>query len=161
MLAGAGLALSGCVSTISGPITTVTIDVAQIVTDASTILGAVSVALLAPPVVLALGTNYAAVKLALQAAQAALLQLEGLTGGSVSVSYSGNVVQALVKTLLDNAQTALGLIQGAAMTLPGKVAGGILTSIEAALALIPVIRSRAGLVGSQATIQAASQVWPT
>lgn len=137
--------LAACTVSTSGGTTTATLDVAQIVTDSKAILSALSAALMAPTLIVALGANYATAEAALLAAQAVLSEIELLTNGSITVTIDRTRLQSLVTTLLADAQTVLALVQGVALKLTGAVATQVGDSIAAVLTLISFVQIAAGL----------------
>jgi hypothetical protein len=147
---GAGL-LAACTTIHSGGVTTATIDVARVVSDSQAILSTISAALLAPGLIALLGPNYATAQAALVAAQLVLSEIEAFTGssGTISVSTDTTKIQALVVSLLSDAQTALALVQGVLGKLPGSEAMTAGNAIAAALALIPMVQLAAGLAGTR------------
>ena len=145
---GAGGLLGGCTVTRGGGTTTVTIDTARLVTDGQAILSALSAILAAPSVILALGANDLTAQAALLAARAVMAEIEVLTGGSVTVTVDTARLQALVTSLLGDAQTVLNLVMGVDRSLSGSAATRIGNYVAAALALIPVVQVTAGLVSA-------------
>ena len=149
---GAGVLLGGCTVTRGGGTTTVTINTAKLVTDAQAILSALAAILIAPSVILALGPNYVTAQAALVAARATVAEIEALTGGSVTVTLDTTRLQALVTSLLGDAQTVLNLALGVDRTLPGDAATQVGNYVAAALALIPVVQVTVGLVSTSAPV---------
>ena len=141
-------ALAACKTSTSGGVTNVTLDVTRIVTDGKAILASLSAALLAPSIAVLLGPNYAAAQAALAAAQLALTEIESLTGGTISVTLDTTKVQALVTSLLGDAQTALSLLQSIVGKLTGTVATAVGNYVAASLALIPFVQMAAGFTSA-------------
>ena len=151
MLGGGGLAalLGACAISKGGGTTTATIDVKRIVTDSSAIIAAVTAALTAPALIAALGpAKVVAAEAALTAANGALAAIEQLTGGTVVLSVDTSKLQALVTSLLADAQTALTIVQGVVSGLTGAVATQVANYVSAALSLIPFVQLAASLSSS-------------
>lgn len=143
-IGGVGVALSACSILTQGGTTTVTIDVGKIVRDGDLIVAALGAALQSPTVVLTLGLDMATAEAALLAARAALREIETLTGGSVTVVVDTAQLQALVTSLVANAQIVLGLIQGVFGRLPAEAGSVVGSQLAAALSLIPMVQRAAG-----------------
>jgi hypothetical protein len=154
---GAAGLLAACTMTTGGGSTTVTLDVAKIVTNSEAMLSALSAVLMVPTVIIALGVNYAAAEAALTAAQATLAEIEALTNGSITVTANTARLQALVTSLLNDAQTALALVQNVATALTGAVATQVTNAVSAILVLIPFVRMAAGFPAVQPVVGAMSE----
>ncbi len=151
MLGAGGLAalLGACTISKGGGTTSATIDVKRIVTDSSAIIAAVTAALTAPALIAALGpAKVVVVEAALTAANGALAAIEQLTGGTVVLAVDTSRLQALVTSLLADAQTALTIVQGVVSGLTGAVATQVANYISAALSLIPFVQLAAELSSS-------------
>lgn len=145
----ASAALAACTTTTSNGVTTVTLDTARIVDDGGAIIAAITSALAAQSLRLIMGDKVPLAQEALAGAQTALDQIKALTGGSVSAKLDTTTVRAEVTSLLGDAQTALGLVQGALTTMPGKLVADIQNYVSAALTLIPFVQLAAGFAGAR------------
>ncbi len=146
--AGSASLLAGCTVTRGTGTTTVAINTARLVTDTQAMLSALSAILAAPSVIVALGADYVAARAALVGAQAIMAEIQSLTGGSVTVTVDTARLQALVTSLLADAQTVLNLVLGIDRRLTGQIATRIGDYVAAALALIPMVQVTADLVRS-------------
>lgn len=148
-LLASGFLLAACTASNNGGIHTVTVDTGRIVTDGKAIIATISAVLSIPSLAVALGSNYVLAQAALAAAQAALVEIENLTGGSVTTTLDTTRLQTLVTTLLNNVQTALMLVQGAVAKLAGSDAAKVGTYVSAALSLIPFLQLAAGFASAR------------
>ena len=144
--------LAACGITTNGGVTTGTLDVDRIVTDGGAILAACQATLLAPAVATLIGPNYAVAQAALVAGQAALAEIRAVAGPSVTVSVDTTKVQALVTSLLADAQQVLTLVQGVLAKLSGAAVAQVQNYVAAALALIPLVQVAASLASVRATM---------
>lgn len=150
----AAIPLAACglvTSTTTGGVTTVKIDTARIATNGDAVIAAISAILMAPSIVILLGPNLIAAQAALTAAQLALSEFKALTGPSVTVALDTTKAQALVTSLVGDAQQALILVQGVTSKLTGVTATNVGNYVAATLTLLPLIQLAAGMALMGAT----------
>lgn len=143
LIGSAGLlALGGCTVTSSG----ITIDTATISKDGLAIVAILTEVLAIPVLAASLGTNASVAATALASANAGLVQLNTLTGGSVSLSLDKSAIQAAVTSLLADATTVLNIVQDVSQLMTGPAATTVATYVSAGLTLIPLVQLAAAIV---------------
>lgn len=147
-LLGGVVGVAGCTLSHTGTTTIATLDVSRLLLDGRGIVAALKAALVLPGVAILLGDKMAVAEATLAAAGLAMDEIAQLVGGTVTVSIDTARVQALVLSLLGDAQTVLALLQmtPAANTaaLPTQLSG----LIAAAATLVPLVQQAAGLAGA-------------
>ncbi len=142
--------LGACAITSNGGTTTGTLDVTRITTDGQAIVAALEALVVAPAIVVLLGPKVAVASAAFAAASAALTEIQTITGGTVTASIDTAKVKALVASLLDDAKTVVGLVQGVLPNLSGPLAEQVGNYVAAVQTLLPFVAlaAQVSLVGA-------------
>lgn len=139
-------AAAGCTVSHTGTLTTATIDIDRLLLDGRAIVATLRGALAVPGVAALLGANLSVAEAALAAATLAMDEIARLAGGgSVTLAVDTAHLQALVLSLLGDAQSVLALLQMASGGGTTAAPGELSTLVAAAASLVPLVQRAAGL----------------
>lgn len=145
--------LAACTTTKNGGTTTYSIDTHKVDVEGTAILQALGSMLAAPSIAVLLGPNYITAQAAVAAAQAALAGFDQLTGGTMSATYDPTKAQALILSLIADAQQVLTLMQRVMPKISiGSVATAIGDYVAAVQALLVFLQVSIGLAMAGTTI---------
>jgi hypothetical protein len=155
LLSAPAAILVACTTTKNGGgSTTYSIDTHKVDIEGTAILQALGAMLAAPSIAMLLGPNYVSAQAAVAAAQAALASFDELTGGTMSTTYDPAKAQALILSLISDAQQVLMLVQQITPKISaGSVATAIGNYVAAVQALLVFLQASIGLALAGATIK--------